>query len=114
MPRTAMNRIAFLALLLLTGCISPVNYERPPVELPEAWKETADRAADEGRWWRIYRDDDLDAVIDEALRGNGDLLVALARVDEARGILGEVNSFLFPSVDAQAGVSRQEVSTRTA
>jgi multidrug efflux system outer membrane protein len=109
-----MNRIPLLALLFLAGCISPVNYERPPVELPEAWKETADRADDGGRWWRIYRDDDLDAVIDEALRGNGDLLVALARVDEARGILGEANSFLFPTVEAQAGVSRQEISTRTA
>jgi len=94
--------------------VSPVNYERPPVELPDTWKEVAPPYAADGRWWRIYQDADLDKVVDEALLGNSDLLVAVARVDEARGLLGEANSFLFPSVDAQAGVSRQQISTRTA
>lgn len=109
-----MNRFLLLGLLSLAGCISPVNYEPPAVELPEAWKESAPPYAEDGRWWRIYADPDLDKVVDEALQGNSDLLVALARVDEARGLLGEANSFLFPTVDAQAGVSRQKISTRTA
>ena len=53
-------------------------------------------------------------MVDEALNGNADLLIAAARVDEARALLGEANSFFWPSVDAQAGVSRQQISTRTA
>src|SRR5882672_2852351 len=118
MPRTAMSRFLLIGFLALSGCISPVNYERPPVDLPDAWKETAPpylaNKAEDGRWWRIYQDPDLDKVVDEALFGNSDLLVALARVDEARALLGEANSFLFPSVDAQAAVSRQQISTRTA
>jgi multidrug efflux system outer membrane protein len=109
-----MSRFLLLACLALAGCVSPVNYERPPVELPDTWKEVAPPYAADGRWWRIYQDADLDKVVDEALLGNSDLLVAVARVDEARGLLGEANSFLFPSVDAQAGVSRQQISTRTA
>jgi len=109
-----MNKFFPSLFPLLAGCVSPVNYERPPVDLPEAWKESAPRYAEDGRWWRIYQDPDLEKVVDEALLGNSDLLVALARVDEARGLLGEANSFLFPSVDLQAGVSRQQVSTRTA
>ena len=74
------------------------------MELPDTWKEIAPPYAADGRWWRIYQDGDLDKVIDEALAGNSDLTVAVARVDEARGLLGEANSFLFPQVDAQAGV----------
>ena len=109
-----MSRFFLIIFLLLAGCVSPVNYERPPVELPDTWKEVAPPYAADGRWWRIYQDADLDKVVDEALLGNSDLLVAVARVDEARGLLGEANSFLFPSVDAQAGVSRQQISTRTA
>jgi len=105
---------AFLATLFLAGCIQPVKYERPAVELPDAWKETAPRFAEDGRWWRIYDDAALDAVVDEALSGNGDLLVAAARVDEARGLLGEANSLFWPSIDAQAAASRQQISTRTA
>lgn len=109
-----MNRFFFIVLLVLGGCVSPVNYERPPVELPDTWKEIAPPYAADGRWWRIYQDSDLEKVIDEALMGNADLTVAVARVDEARGLLGEANSFLYPQVDAQAGVSRQQISTRTA
>ena len=40
-----MNRFFLAGFLLLAGCVSPVNYERPPVELPEAWKESAPRYA---------------------------------------------------------------------
>ena len=109
-----MSRFAVVACLAVAGCIQPVKYERPAVELPDAWKETAPRFAEDGRWWRIYDDAALDAVVDEALSGNGDLLVAAARVDEARGLLGEANSLFWPSIDAQAAASRQQISTRTA
>ena len=108
------RRPLFAGLLLLAGCIHPVDYERPVVELPEGWKESAPRYAEDGKWWRIYEDPDLDKVIDEALAGNSDVLISLARVDEARGLLGEANSFLFPTVSAGYQASRQKISTRTA
>jgi multidrug efflux system outer membrane protein len=109
-----MRRISLLSAALLAGCLQPVNYERPAVEVPEAWKEAAPRFAEDGRWWRIYDDTALDAVVDEALAYNGDLLIAAARVDEARALVGEANSFFWPSVDVEAGVNRQQVSTRVA
>ena len=109
-----MHRFLAISALFLAGCITPVNYERPPVELPAAWTQSAPRYAEDGRWWRIYADGDLDKTIDEALGANADLLIAAARVDEARGLLGEASSFLYPSVDARFATSRQEISTRTA
>jgi multidrug efflux system outer membrane protein len=113
MSRTMLRFLA-ISPLLLAGCVTPVHYERPPVELPAAWKESAPRFDEDGRWWRIYGDGDLDKTIDEALGANADLLIAAARVDEARGLLGEANSFFWPSVDARFATSRQEISTRTA
>jgi multidrug efflux system outer membrane protein len=109
-----MRRFLATSFLLLTACAVPVKYERPPVELPAAWQQTAPRFAQDGRWWRIYSDADLDKTIDEALGANADLQIAVARVDEARGLLGEANSFFFPTVDARFQSSRQEISTRTA
>jgi multidrug efflux system outer membrane protein len=41
-------------------------------------------------------------------------VVAAARVDEARAVLGEARSFFFPRVDAQGSAARQQISTRTA
>ena len=109
-----MKKLAFIGLFALAGCINQPKYDRPAVELPQEWKQTAPRFAEDGRWWTIYQDAELEKVVDEALKGNGDLLVAAARVDEVRALLGEANSAFWPAVDAQAAVSRQQISTRTA
>ena len=104
----------FLLLLLLAGCAAAPKYERPQVEVPEQWKQTAPRFAEDGRWWRIYEDAELDQTIQEALKSNADLHIAAARVDEARALLGEARSFFRPRVDAQLGASRTRTSERTA
>jgi multidrug efflux system outer membrane protein len=109
-----MRRILPISLLALAACATQPAYERPAVELPQTWKQAAPRFAEDGRWWRIYEDVDLEKIIDEAFAGNADLVVAAARVDEARGILGEAQSFLLPTLDAQGSASRQQISTRTA
>ena len=109
-----MKRFALVASMVLAACSTPPKYERPAIELPETWKETAPRYAEDGRWWRIYDDASLDLVVDEALKGNADLLIAAARVDEARALLGEARSFFYPRIEANAGASRQRVSQATA
>jgi multidrug efflux system outer membrane protein len=111
-----MRRIARNSLfaLLLAGCASPVKYERPPVELPQAWKESGPRFAQDGRWWRIYDDAQLDALVERSFKDNADLVVAAARVDEARALMGEAESFLFPRLDAQGSASREQISQRSA
>jgi len=113
-----MDRFWFsIGLAMLAGCSTQQPaYQPPEVELPAAWKEVAPapRFAEDGRWWRVFQDSSLDVLIEESFSRNEDLVVAAARVDEARAILGEVRSGLQPSVDARAGASRQRNSQRTA
>jgi outer membrane protein, multidrug efflux system len=109
-----VKRAFALALVLAAGCTVGPKYEKPAVEVPEAWPQTAPRFAEDGRWWRIYEDPELDKTIDEALATNADLLVAAARVDEARALLAESRSFFWPRVDALASARRQRNSERTA
>src|SRR5262245_66280542 len=87
-----MRLISLLSAVLIAGCVQPVKYERPAVELPEAWKETAPRFAEDGRWWRIYDDALLDAVVDESLSRNGDLLIAYERVVQEHWLMAEAES----------------------
>jgi multidrug efflux system outer membrane protein len=101
-------------LAFLAGCAGAPKYERPQADVPEQWKQTAPRFAEDGRWWRIYQDAELDQTVQEALKSNADLAVAAARVDEARALLGEARSFFAPRVDAQVGASRTRTSERTA
>jgi multidrug efflux system outer membrane protein len=108
-----MNRLVPL-LALLAGCSAVAPYQPPAVELPEKWAESAPRTVEAGRWWSIYGDPMLDALIDESFKTNADLLVAAARVDEARGVLREAGSFLWPTLDAQVGASRSRLSQNTA
>lgn len=112
----AVNRfsMAIAIPVVLAGCTTVAPYQRPAADLPERWQQTAPRPAEKDRWWKVYGDPSLEVLIGEAFKTNADLVVAAARVDEARAVLGEASSFLWPTVDAQAGGSRSRVSRRTA
>jgi multidrug efflux system outer membrane protein len=105
-----MHRAA-LVLLLLPGCALQPDYQRPPLELPQAWKDTAPRYAEDGRWWRIYDDPALERLVDEALANNSDVLVAIARVEEASALLGVAEAGLRPQVEAGVSAGRSLSST---
>src|SRR5260221_13314514 len=109
-----MRRASFLMALLLTACAGQQSYDKPAIELPAAWKESAPRYAEDGRWWRIYDDSVLDNLVDESLASNADLAIAAARVDETRALLGEAESGFFPTLDARGVATRQKNSERTA
>lgn len=106
-----MNR--FWIALLLAGCAVQPDYERPAVELPAAWRESGQRAADGGKWWRIYADPALEQLVEDALARNADLMLAAARVDEARALLAQADASFYPSVDANASRSRSLSSAAT-
>jgi multidrug efflux system outer membrane protein len=109
-----MRNLALLLVLFVVACSSTKPYQRPPVDLPAAWKESAPRYAEDGRWWMIYGDPALETLVEEALKGNADLLVAAARVDEARGVLGETRAAQLPTVDGRLSSTRQHNSANTA
>jgi len=102
-----------LALLLAAGCAVQPDYRRPPVELPAAWKESAQNPFRDGDWWRVYGDPELEKLIAEAMARNSNLQIAAARVDEARALLVQTDASLYPQVDAQFVRGRSLSSTAT-
>jgi len=109
-----MRKSLLFAVLFAAGCATPPPPQPPKVDLPAAWKETAPRFAEDGRWWRIYQDAELDKLIEEAVVRNADLLIAAARVDEARALVADARGAQMPTVDARFGAQRQRNSQRTA
>ena len=109
-----MRRILISSLVFLTACASQPPSQPPRVELPSAWKESAQRFADDGRWWHIYQDAELDKLVDEAIARNTDLVIAAARVDEARALVADARGAQMPTVDARGGAQRQQNSKSTA
>jgi multidrug efflux system outer membrane protein len=109
-----MRRILLTSFALLAACATPPPPQAPRVELPATWKETAPRFAEDGRWWRIYQDGELDKLVDEAVVRNTDLLIAAARVDEARALVADARGAQLPTVDARGNAQRQRNSQSTA
>jgi multidrug efflux system outer membrane protein len=100
-------------MLLLAGCAVQPDYKRPEVELPAAWRESAQNPAKDGNWWRVYADPALEQLVDQALARNSNLLLAAARVDEARALLAQVDASFYPSVDANFNRNRTLSSAAT-
>ncbi len=109
-----MRRILLSSFALLAACATPPPAQPPRVELPAQWQESAPRFAEDGRWWHIYQDAELDKLVDEAIARNTDLLIAAARVDEARALVADARGAQLPTVDARGNAQRQRNSQSTA
>jgi multidrug efflux system outer membrane protein len=97
-----------LLVLLTTGCKLGPDYERPDLEVPESFIQTADEGASLANleWWRVFDDPQLVDLINAALAENRELAIATSRRDEVRARLGVTRADLFPRVDGAAGAGR--------
>lgn len=85
------------ALLLLAGCLAGPNYHIPDAAVLRDPKASAafDSGADRAfaaaplpdRWWQLFRDPRLDALIGEALAANADLRAADANLRQAEAVV---------------------------
>ncbi len=101
--------LATLLSLLVGGCMVGPDYVRPPVDAPTAWRLSEPEVKDLANtaWWEQFGDPVLNDLVAEALRGNKDLMIAAARIDEFAGNYGFVRSGLFPQVGAGYEAKRQ-------
>lgn len=103
------RRLAGLAAALaLAGCanmkgIAPEAKMREPA-VPNASTQVAPVAPD---WWREFGDPQLDALVDEALRGNPNLGVARARLRRAQAATEAARSALYPQVNGALDITHQ-------
>jgi multidrug efflux system outer membrane protein len=94
-----------LTILLLTACTVGPNYQRPKVEVPGEYRglpATALGAASaeslgDAKWWTVFRDEQLQALIRTALKQNYDLRIAAERVLAAQAQLRIARSNQYPT-----------------
>lgn len=130
--RTAIVLAQGLTLALaLAGCTVGPDYQRPtafsgggatPAAFVESTPATNSANAavwgpaqplahqERGAWWRIFQDTELDRIEALAGRDNPNLAAALARVDEARAVVGLAGADRFPHVNLGASYTRQRTS----
>lgn len=93
----------------LVGCTVGPRYMPPstPDTGKGAFKAGAPDVSAEtpppANWWRLYQDAALDALVQDALAHNKNLLVAAANLAEARGALEQARAGRYPTTDLTAG-----------
>ncbi len=106
-----MRVLGFVLLVLVLGCTVGPNYQKPEPPVPANWGETervgvTTAPMDVVRWWTLFGDEELDSLIDRAVRSNKDLKLAEARIREARAQLRIAGSQAFPTVDTSGSYTR--------
>lgn len=104
--------MAALIAGLLQGCSLAPDYQRPDAPVSGQWPATAGNpaAAGTGReaaslaWEQYFTDPRLQGLIAASLEHNRDMRVAIARVEEARGLAGVASADRWPNLNL--GVSR--------
>ena len=114
------NRLALLSLLTVTtailpGCMVGPDYQRPDIDeqiqISElVYPDVRFEQTDLSHWWDIFDDSRLSSYISLAEQQNLDLQIAMARVKEARAVVGIVDSDLYPAIDANGAIAWRKES----
>ena len=102
---------------VMSSCKLGQKYVSPDVKLPSELCD-ADMVPDamssgdsltvaDRRWWDIYSDTALHALINKTLENNKDLLMARARIEELAAMKRISTSQLFPQVSGEAYVQKE-------
>lgn len=117
--RTVQTRwmMAAVVVSVLSGCMVGPDYQRPALPSPTVFRGTPDPAVPPDptslgdlQWFEVFKDEQLQALIQTALVANYDLRDAVARVNEARANLGITRSEQFPNIAASADITTVRLS----
>jgi len=100
---------ALLCALVLAGCSTVPAYRTPDVALPPQWtstKETAPPATEPIEWWTELRSPRLNELVARGLGDGLDVTIALARLEQARGMAQIAGAGRYPTLGVGADVSR--------
>ena len=101
---------------LLAGCAVGPNYKRPTTAVPPAFRAPQPLPPAEAasiadlKWFDVFKDEQLQALIRTALERNYDLREAVTRVEAARASLGITRSNQFPTVGAGGSIEINRLS----
>jgi len=106
------------SLMLAAGCAVGPDYQRPPFQTTETFKEQADwkpsepnDALDRGPWWTLFGDDDLSQLEAQVDISNENVKSALAAYDQAAALVAQARAGLWPSIAATVGAQRGATAT---
>ena len=120
-PRRAAPLLALACAAWLAGCGQALKVHTPPAQarVPDAFSAPAAQASggpqqDLGRWWRLWGDARMNALIERALAASPDIRAAQANLQAARALADVAESALYPTAVAAADAGAGTADWRNA
>ncbi|MEC4747260.1 efflux transporter outer membrane subunit [Methylomicrobium sp. Wu6] len=106
--------LAWSGAIALGGCAVGPDYKAPatatPPDFANARQSEYSEQTVQSDWWKLFKDTELNALVDQALRHNYDLKSALANLREARALYLEAGLNLAPIITSHANYTDQKRS----
>jgi NodT family efflux transporter outer membrane factor (OMF) lipoprotein len=113
----ALHLVSFALTGALAACAAGPNYHTPKPDVPGNFDAAQNQAApvsgapttppvDLAAWWRALNDEELNSLVERAIKSNLDLEIALDRLQQARTYETVVVGTALPNVDASAAAGR--------
>ena len=104
--------------VLLSACSWLKPTAMPPLDLPPPaatgpWQSASQVPASDPAWWQLFQDPVLDDLQRQLVLGNHNLQAMAALVRQAQAAVGTAQASLYPTVNANLGVSRSENTPAT-
>src|SRR6185437_948673 len=105
-----MKYAVIVLAALSAACTVGPNYHRPAVQVPQNFRApeplppAAAQSLADLKWFEVFKDDQLQALIRTALENNYDLRAAVANVEAARANLGITRSNQLPNATAAGNI----------
>ena len=103
MKTSAFISFSCLGLLFLTSCVSG-DYTVPTLRDELKYDEIGNYKIDK-EWWKLYGNDELNRLIDIALKRNPDYLKSAVKIERERYVLRKSDADLFPTLSGSLGAS---------
>lgn len=109
--------IASIVSIALTACSLAPEYSRPTVDGLAGYKEegpwrlAAGELREPEKWWRVFADPALDALVEQLIVDNQNIKLAEAQYKAAHAALNSARAGLFPTLGASAAASRSGSGT---
>ena len=112
------HRLSMGFLVLLSACTAGPDYVRPTVDMPAAFKESADWKPAEprdlqsrGNWWEMFNDPLLNELEAQVNISNQNLIQAEAQFRQARALVQSARAGYFPTLSGNVSSSRSGSSS---
>ena len=118
-PAQPAGWCALAIVVMLGGCAVGPDYRRPDAAVPAAYKEAGEWKvaqprddASRGKWWEVFGDPQLNALIEQVEISNQNVLAAEAQFRQARAVIAASRSALFPTLGGNVSVKIGRASCR--